>query len=84
MLVNGSPVNPDDECITVVALIGRHDLAAAAAVKMVIPKAKQVHTLANGLLTGEWTTLEVRLILGSPEDRFGVKLPVGTMAWTRI
>ena len=54
LLVDDGPVTADLQCITVVALVGRHELDAAVAVPMVVPVDKRRHPLTSGFLAGEW------------------------------
>jgi len=76
MLVDDGPVTADLHSITVVALMGRHELDAAVAVPMVVPIDKRYHPLTSGLLAGEWTAWVVRPVFRRAEQRLGIGVVV--------
>jgi len=69
-------VTADLQCITVVALVGRHELDAAVAVPMVVPVDKRRHPLAGLLLAGKWPSRVVRAIFRGAEQRLGIEFVV--------
>jgi len=71
-------VTADLHSITVVALMGRHELDAAVAVPVVVPVNKCRHPLAGSLHAREWPARVVRSVFGRPEQRFRVRVSFDT------
>ena len=68
LFVDDSPVTADLHSITVVALMGGHNLDPAVAVPMVVPVHKRGNPLASSLRAREWPIRVVRTVFGRPEQ----------------